>query len=114
MASREVTRVAGAAEDLKLRKYASLSSSYVFYPVCIETLGVCRGESGKARGPQDGCMCCENTGDHRATSFLVYTKTSSGCSEGKHSIIDGNTSFFQELGAIYYYYYIIICNFTTV
>ena len=33
MASREVARVAGAAEDLKLRKYASLSSSYVFYPI---------------------------------------------------------------------------------
>jgi len=38
-ASREVAGVAYTAEQLKHRKYASLSSSYLFYPVRIETLG---------------------------------------------------------------------------
>ena len=55
-ASREVAGVAYTAEQLKHRKYASLSSSYLFYPVCIETLGVW-GESAKAFIHKIGHVC---------------------------------------------------------
>ena len=69
-ASRNVAGVASAAQQLKHRKYASLSSSYIFYPVCIETLGVW-DEFAKALIYKIGARVCENTGDPRATSFLV-------------------------------------------
>ena len=70
-ASREAQGVAYTQqEQLKHRKYASLSPSCIFYPVCIQTLGAW-GESAKALIHKVGTRGCENAGDPRASSFLV-------------------------------------------
>ena len=60
--------MANAAEELKRRKYASLTTMYHFSPVCIESLGTW-GEAASALIRQIGARVCKSTGDPRATSF---------------------------------------------
>ena len=70
LASRGTARVACAAEELKRRKYASLTTMYHFSPVCIESLGAW-GEAARTLIRQIGSRVRESTGDPRATSFLT-------------------------------------------
>ena len=80
LAARGPANVANAAEDLKRRKYASLTTMYHFSPVCIESLGTW-GEAARALICQIGACVRESTGDPRATSFLIQ-KLSLMCSGG--------------------------------
>ena len=69
-ACRGTAKVACTVEDSKRRKYASLTSSFQFAPVGIETLGAW-GESAKSLVHKIGMRIREATGDNRATTFLI-------------------------------------------
>ena len=62
--------LACAAEEQKCRKYSSLLSSYIFAPVCIETLGAW-GESARNLIRKIGGRVREATGEPRSTAFLI-------------------------------------------
>ena len=62
--------LACSAERFKQRKYSSLTPTFIFAPVCIESLGAW-GESAKKFVHQVGARVRENTGEVRATSFLI-------------------------------------------
>ena len=62
--------LACSAEQFKQRKYSSLTSMFIFAPVCIESLGAW-GESAKKFVHQVGARVRETTGEVRATSFLI-------------------------------------------
>jgi len=69
------TRIkAGAAAThaaaLKHQKYASLSSSHMFMPVAVETLGAW-DEASLSFIRELGCRITRVTGDRRETSFLL-------------------------------------------
>ena len=54
----------------KCRKYASLTPSYIFAPVCIESLGAW-GDNAKAFIRKIGRQVKEVSGEPRSTSFLI-------------------------------------------
>jgi hypothetical protein len=58
------------AEKRKAKKYESLSSSYIFKPVAIESSGVF-GKEGLEFIKQIGKLIKSATGENRATSFLI-------------------------------------------
>ena len=62
--------VANFAEDQKCRKYASLTPSYIFAPVCIESLGAW-GHNAKAFICKISQRVKEVSGERRSTSFLI-------------------------------------------
>ena len=62
--------VADAAESLKCRKYTSLVPSYIFAPVCIESMGAW-GASARDLIRKIGRRVQEATGEPRSTSFLI-------------------------------------------
>ena len=62
--------LACSAEQLKQRKYSSLTSMFIFAPVCIESLGAW-GESAKKFVHQVGARVRETTGEVQDTSFLI-------------------------------------------
>ena len=62
--------VTNYAEEQKRRKYATLTPSYAFAPICIETLGAW-GDSAKDLVRKIGARVREKTGELRSTSFLV-------------------------------------------
>ena len=62
--------VANFAEDQKCCKYASLTPSYIFAPVCIESLGAW-GDNAKAFIRKIGRRVKEVSGEPRSTSFLI-------------------------------------------
>ena len=62
--------VADAAESLKRRKYTSLVPSYIFAPVCIESMGAW-GASARDLIRKIGRRIQEATGEPRSTSFLI-------------------------------------------
>ena len=74
--SHQVRAVRGAgevtnyAEEQKRRKYATLTPSYAFAPICIETLGAW-GDSAKDLVRKIGARVREKTGEPRSTSFLI-------------------------------------------
>ena len=61
-ASKETGKVASDAENRKIKHYESLTNSYHFVPVYIETLGV-RGKMGLAFIKEDGKKIMEQTGE---------------------------------------------------
>ena len=69
-AVRGAGEVANYAEEQKRRKYATLTPSYAFAPICIETLGAWR-DSAKDLVRKIGARVCEKTGEPRSTSFLI-------------------------------------------
>ena len=62
--------VANFAEDQKCRKYTSLTPSYIFTPVCIESLGAW-GDNAKAFIRKIGRRVKEVSGEPRSISFLI-------------------------------------------
>ena len=62
--------LACALEEQKCRKYSSLLSSYIFAPVCIETLGAW-GESARYLIRKISARVREATGEPRLTTFLI-------------------------------------------
>lgn len=62
--------VACHAEEMKRRKYTSLTPSYIFTPICIESLGAW-GSSAKDFIRKIGARVREVTGEIRSTSFLI-------------------------------------------
>ena len=69
-AVRGAGEVANYAEEQKRRKYATLTPSYAFAPICIETLGAW-GDSAKDLVRKIGARVSEKTGEPRSTSFLI-------------------------------------------
>ena len=69
-AVRGAGEVANYAEEQKRRKYATLTPSYAFAPICIETLGAW-GDSAKDLVRKIGARVREKTGEPRSTSFLI-------------------------------------------
>jgi len=68
--SRGASRLANSAESAKIKKYSSLTTTFHFSPLCVETLG--------AWGPcvhllvrRIGSRVMGQTGDNRATQFLI-------------------------------------------
>jgi len=64
------SQLANSAESAKLKKYSTLTSSFLFYPLCVETLGAW-GSSACSLVRQIGSRVMEQTGDNRATQFLI-------------------------------------------
>ena len=62
--------LACSAEQFKQRKYSSLTSMFIFAPICIESLDAW-GESAKKFVHQVGARVRETTGEVRATTFLI-------------------------------------------
>ena len=62
--------VACTAESLKMRKYSSLTSTYSFAPICIETMGAW-GEGAKCIIKKIGQRVRWATGKSRSTVFLI-------------------------------------------
>ena len=69
-AVRDAGEVANYAEEQKHRKYATLTPSYAFAPICIETLGAW-GDSANDPVRKIGARVREKTGEPRSTSFLI-------------------------------------------
>ena len=63
-------RLADSSEALKRRKYSSLTATFHFSPVCVETLGAW-GSSARELIRRIGSRVMERTGDVRATQFLI-------------------------------------------
>ena len=59
-----------SAESAKLRKYSTPTFSFLFSPLCIETL-VAWGSGARSLVRQIGSRVMEQTGDNRATQFLI-------------------------------------------
>ena len=70
LANQGAGKPACSSEELKRRKYASLSSSFLFAPVCIETLGAW-GDSAKSFIRQIGKRVKDSTGEPRSAAFLI-------------------------------------------
>ena len=62
--------LAYTAELLKIRKYSSLTSTYSFAPICIETMGAW-GEGAKGIIKKIGQRVRGATGESRSTAFLI-------------------------------------------
>ena len=62
--------VACTAESFKMRKYFSLTSTYSFAPICIETMGAW-GEGAKCIIKKIGQRVRWATGESRSTVFLI-------------------------------------------
>ena len=58
------------AKSLKIRKYSSLTSTYSFAPICIETIGAW-GEGAKGIIKKIGQRVRGATGESRSTVFLI-------------------------------------------
>ena len=63
-------KLADSSEAHKRRKYSSLTATFQFSPVCVETLGAW-GSSAKELIRRIGSRVMERTGDSRATQFLI-------------------------------------------
>ena len=72
IASTDPGKVANDAESRKIKHYESLTDSYHFVPVCIETFGVW-GDLGMAFIKEVGKMVIEQTGEKRSTAFLFQS-----------------------------------------
>ena len=63
-------QLANTAESAKFRKYSSLIPSLHFSPMCVETLGAW-GTCAHSLVRQIGSWVMEQSGDNRATQFLI-------------------------------------------
>ena len=64
------SRLANSAESAKLRKYSKLTSSFLFSSLCVETLGTW-ASGARSLVRRIGSRVMEQTGDNRATQFLI-------------------------------------------
>jgi len=78
---------ANSAESAKLKKYSSLTSSFLFSLLCVEILGAW-GSNTCSLAWWIGSWVMEQTGDNRATQFLIR-KNSFCLGDGGHSIVAG-------------------------
>ena len=63
-------RLANSAESAKFRKYSSLTPSFPFSLLCVDTLGAW-GSCARSLVRQIGSRVMEQSGDNRATQFLI-------------------------------------------
>ena len=72
MASKDPEKVAGEAENRKIKHYENLTDSYHFVPISIETCGVWGG-LGMSFVKEVGKKIIEQTGEKRSTAFLFQS-----------------------------------------
>jgi hypothetical protein len=95
--------VACEAEDKKRVKYASLTSSFCFVPVAVETMGAL-GDGAVELIYDLGRRISEVTGERRATEFLLQ-RLSIAIQRGNAASVLGtvdSSSVTQNLDAVYY------------
>ena len=68
------SRLASSAESANSRKYSSLIPSFHFSPLCVETLGAW-GSCAHLLARRIGSRVMEQSGDNRATQFLIQKVT---------------------------------------
>jgi len=72
--SRGASRLANSAESAKIKKYSSLTTTFHFSPLRVETLGETLGAWGSCARSlvrRIGSRVMGQTGDNRATQFLI-------------------------------------------
>ena len=97
--AKEAGKAAKMAENRKHNKYKELKDNYYFTPVAIETFGAWAPESLKFVKDL-GRRIQENTGEKRATSYLIQSLSMS-VQRGNASSIMGTVGETQKLDEIY-------------
>ena len=97
--AREAGKAAKNAETRKHNKYRNLKDNYLFIPVAIETFGSWGPESLKFI-KELGKRIQENTGEKRATSYLIQS-LSMTVQRGNAASIMGTVGESRKLEEIY-------------
>ena len=97
--AREAGKAARIAETKKNNKYKDLTNNYAFIPIVVETFGSW-GQEGLKFVKEIGKKIQENTGEKRATSYLMQS-LSMTIQRGNSASIMGTVGPTRKLDEIY-------------
>ena len=97
--AREAGKAARIAETKKNNKYKDLTNNYAFIPIVVETFGSW-GQEGLKFVKEIGKKIQENTGEKRATSYLMQS-LSMTIQRGNAASIMGTVGPTRKLDEIY-------------
>ena len=97
--AREACQAAKTAETKKKNKYKTLENNYIFAPIAVETYGSWGPESLKFI-KEVGKKIQENTGEKRATAYLIRS-ISMSIQRGNAASIMGTVGPTRKLDEIY-------------
>ena len=115
IATREAAAAAAMAEERKAVKYVSLSSTYAFTPVAIETSGVF-GPRTATFLKDLGHRLAQVTGDKKSTTYIPPSKAISGSPTGECCFSAGhhwpsNVTLFICCLVVYYCTFVLFVHF---